>query len=241
MITKDEKQDLIEAGEGEGYEATRYAEVTDTDFDEVGVEGEDEDDLKLLSYEDAVAVVANAAWEGEQNSRQYSGHSTYEITRIFGARDRDEWDLEEAYEHYEEGVSRGIDRGVRERLGPKSKWRKQLGSNFGALVPQGVYTLSFQVETEADPSSLLDKMEEIAEGFTDDDYGTEVEPIEGSPCVQESGGDRYTLSFQVETEADPSNLLDKLHEIAEGFTDDDYGTSVEPIMKTTEVSRRLLC
>jgi hypothetical protein len=84
-------------------------------------------------------------------------------------------------------------------------------------------------------------MEEIAEGFTDDGYGTDVEPIEGSACVQSGVGNRYVLSFQVETDADPSDLLERLNEIAEDFTEDDYGTPVRPREATTEVSQRPLC
>ena len=45
------------------------------------------------------------------------------------------------------------------------------------------YKLSFLVDTEADPTGLLDKLEEITKDFTDDDYGTDVEPIDGSACV----------------------------------------------------------
>ena len=46
------------------------------------------------------------------------------------------------------------------------------------------YRLSFVVDTEADPTGLLDKLEEISAEFIDDDYGTDVEPIEGSASVQ---------------------------------------------------------
>jgi hypothetical protein len=45
------------------------------------------------------------------------------------------------------------------------------------------YILSFEVQTDADPSSLLDKLEEIASDFTDNDYDDEVDPIDGSACV----------------------------------------------------------
>jgi hypothetical protein len=133
-LTKTEKRDLTQAGYDEGLESAKYAEITDMEFSEVGVVGENEDDLQNLSYDDAISVVSYAAWESEQNSRQYAGHVTYDITRTYyGAHGRDEWDLDEAYELYEAGVDKGIERGAEKRLGPKSKWKQKRGRLDGAL------------------------------------------------------------------------------------------------------------
>jgi hypothetical protein len=122
-LTEKEKRDLTEAGWREGMSAAKHTEVAEWDFEEADVEGESEADLAALSYDEAVDVLTNAAWESEQNARQYAGHPTYEITRVFGDHDRDEWDLEEAYEHYEEGVGKGIERGIAKRLGSRNKWK----------------------------------------------------------------------------------------------------------------------
>jgi len=45
------------------------------------------------------------------------------------------------------------------------------------------YTLSFVVSTECDPGTLLDKLEQICEDFTDNDYGEDCEPVDGSASV----------------------------------------------------------
>lgn len=57
----------------------------------------------------------------------------------------------------------------------------------GAKVIRAKYRISFEVRTEADPSNLLDKIEQFLDDgyFDDDDYGTGVVPIDGSACVEE--------------------------------------------------------
>ena len=49
------------------------------------------------------------------------------------------------------------------------------------------YTLTFQVQTDCDPSTLLDLLEDTCEGFTGDGYGMAIEPVDGSACVEEIG------------------------------------------------------
>lgn len=46
---------------------------------------------------------------------------------------------------------------------------------------------------------------------------------------------KYLLSFEVETEADPGTLLDKLELIAEAFTCNDYAIDVTPDVETSSV------
>lgn len=129
-LTKAEKRELHEIGWHQGQQAIKYAEPDEYDFSEAGVEGEDIEDVYRQDYDTAAEILTNAAYESEQNSRQYAGHPTYDITSYYGAPERDEYDIEVAYEAYEAGVSKGIEDGVSDRLGPRNKWG---GGELGRL------------------------------------------------------------------------------------------------------------
>jgi hypothetical protein len=68
-------------------------------------EGALENKRRGVMEEDTVTAEAYAI---EENQRQFAGDPSYEITRTYGAVERDEHDLEEAYEEYEKGIERGI-------------------------------------------------------------------------------------------------------------------------------------
>jgi hypothetical protein len=59
-------------------------------------------------------VLTNAAYEAEMNARQYSPWE------FIAQEINDSDDPEELWEQYERGVTAGIQRGVRERIGPRS-------------------------------------------------------------------------------------------------------------------------
>lgn len=137
-LTEAEKRDLTAAGWQEGRQAAANSEPDEYNFSEAGVEGSTIEDVYGLDYHEAEEVLTAAAFDGEQNARQMAGHPTYEITATYGDPDRDEYDIEEAYELYEAGVNKGIESGILKRLGPEDKWGRELGhSALGAIRRRG--------------------------------------------------------------------------------------------------------
>lgn len=111
------------------------------------------------------------------------------------------------------------------------------------------YTLSFTVEYDGDPSSLLDTLTQLTEEFTDDGYGEDVYPIngDGDPCVAEVAppkekDDSIKIERQVENIDDEeiSSLLCSAFEGGTGYwlRELDYeladGVSIDDIRRDPE-------
>jgi hypothetical protein len=105
------QQDAYDQGKANGYSSASYLDddAIRLTSDEMGY-----GDPDFLDKPELEEVAESAAWEGEQNARQYAGFS-YFAMEINQSGDR----AEGLWEKYEEGVGVGIRKGVAEFLGAR--------------------------------------------------------------------------------------------------------------------------
>ena len=108
------QKEAYEQGKENGYSAASY--LDDESIQIVsGLMGYGDPDF--LDKEELEEVAQAAAGEGEQNGRQYSGFAGFAAEINNGPESR----FEGLWEKYEEGVTVGINKGVREWLKGQTK------------------------------------------------------------------------------------------------------------------------
>ena len=108
------QKEAYEQGKANGYSAASYlgAEAIQIASEDLGY-----GDPDFLDKEELEEVAESAAWEGEQNARQYSSFAGFAAEINNGPESR----FEGLWDKYEEGVTVGVKKGVREWLKGQTK------------------------------------------------------------------------------------------------------------------------